>query len=213
MASSERKAYVRFKHGRFATDDPFHAFARDIVGNVNHIADQFAQRRLVWVARDASQYFEPEIGAGSITADAYYRVWQSCPFDLHVRDNGESYALRLRVRGARSAGSGTVTFRVVIASESHGRAYVLDLNNGNAGAAPSSSATHAWLDIGPSIVRLSRDQVAQASRPAQAIDEIGGDVVDAAWLRCTAEVWASTTSTASVPRLSGLQVSEYYDGP
>jgi hypothetical protein len=214
MASSERKAYVRFKDARLATDEPFHAFTREMVGNINHLADQFAQRRCAWVAIDSSQYFDPEVGAGSISADTYYRCWQSVPFDLHVRENGESYALRLRIRGARSGGSGTVSFRVAIAAESHARAYYTTLANGNVGAAATSSATHAWLEMGPALARLSTQHVSQATRVlTNAIDEIDGDAVRATWLRCTAEIWATTTSTASVPRFSGLQIDEYYDGP
>jgi len=210
MSSSERKHYLRFAHARFVGDEPFHAFARDLVGNIDHLADQFSQHRVRWVARSASHYFEPEIGAGSIVADTFYRLWQSDAFDLHVRETGESYSLRLRLRAARSAGSGTLTFRVVVAAQGIGRAYYADVSQPNVASAECSSATHAWLELHPPIVHLDLAQVIQATRASQSTDELGGEVIAGRWLRCTAEVWASTTSAASVPRLSGLQVSEYY---
>lgn len=213
-SSSERGAYVRFSQARFNGDEPLSSYSRDIVGNVNHIADQFSQVRVAWVARNASHYFEPEVG-GTPLVNTLYRLWQSLPFDLHVRETGESYGLRCRVRGARSAGSGTVSFRIVIASESHGAAYVnnADLLNPNVvQGASTSSATHAWLSLVPPLANLNADQVQQATRVPSTVDEIGGSVVAGSWLRCTAEVWAKTTDAASVPRLSGVQIAEYY-GP
>jgi len=210
MASSERKRYLRFAHSHFLANSAFHAFSRDLIGNVNHLADQFAQRRLSWVAPTSSDYFEPEIGSGSIVADTYYRVWQSLPFDLHVRETGESYALRTRIRGARSTGSGTISFAVAISAEGHGAAYYAGLGNQNVARSITASSTHAWIETASSVVRLTGDQIVQSAQDVQTADAIGGTAVSAQWLRCTAEVWAATSIAASVPRLSGLQIDEYY---
>jgi hypothetical protein len=210
MPSSERKHYLRFAHSRFAANEPFHAHARDLIGDVNHLADQFSQRRVAWVAREAAHYFEPEGGA-SIAANTFYLLWRSLPFDIHVRENGESYALRTRLRGAISAGTGTASFRVVVAAEGHGRAYYGSLSNPNVSHRVTSSTAHAWIETASSVVHLDNAMVIQATRDAPSTDEIHGVPSVTTWLRATAEVWAATSSAASVPRLSGLQVDEFYD--
>ncbi len=213
MSSSERGHFVRTYPTRLAADEPFHAgHARDLVGNVNHLADQYAQRRVAWVALAASHYYEPDIGAASVAANEWYRCWSSTPFDLHVTEAGLSYALRVRVRAARSAGSGTITARAVVAAAGRGRGYYGSLDNTNVAEGASASATHAWLTMSPSdgMIYLSESQVAEAAQDVATTDQIPGDTVTAQWLRCTVEVWARTTDTGSIPRISGCQVDEFY---
>lgn len=211
MASSELGYIDPIDATELDGDQPAHAgMLRRLIGNINHIADQYAQRRVSW-APIAGIYFEPEVGAASIATGTYYRCWRSTAFDLHVTQASTSYALRCRLHGARSGGAGTVTFRLVVAAEGFGRAWVFDTSNENVSACTTSSATHAWLTLSPATIVLTPTMIAQARmRNAPALDSVGGDAQSGEWLRCTAEVWASTTSTASVPRASGLVVDEYY---
>jgi len=220
MPSSELGWYEDFDPGRVDANRPAGAgHFRRLIGNIDHLADQAAQRRVNWWPISGI-YFAPE--ETSITAGIFYRCWQSCPFDLHVvaqndPDTGEigalsSYGLRVRLHAAISTGSALATFRVVVAGQGLGRAIATasSITAPNVAEASTASTTAAWLTPGPAVISLDEDAVDHARQTVTVQNVVGGVDDVAQWLRCTAEVWASTANASSVPRVSGLIVDEYF---
>lgn len=218
MPSSELGWYEDFNPDRENSARPVSAGVfRRLVGNINQIGDQASQRRVNWWPI-SGVYFEPETTA-TLVANTWYRAWHSAPFDLHLYTPvgaGElrSYGLRTRLSGAASALAGTCEFRVVIAAENTG---AIDAST-PAVVSPSTNVSmffttstgHAWLTPDRAITYLDASHCTRAARDISVSNIIGGASSLTSWLRCTCEVWAFTSATASVPRVSGVIVDEYW---
>lgn len=220
MPSSELALYERFGPGRDDGDWPAHAGElRRLIGDIDHLADQYAQRRVEWWPI-SGKYFEPEVAIADTTT--WTRCWTSGPFDLHVyAPSGavgaasailRSYALRTRLHGAISTGTGTARFRVAVALQGAGAQYTQAafVTASNVAEFSTASTTHGWLDAERSVTFLDSDAVAQARSAVIVQNAIGGPPDAALWLRCTAEVWASTSVVGNTPRVSGLVVEEFF---
>lgn len=223
--SSELGYYERFDPSRVDTDRPASAgLLRRLVGNANHIADQYAQRRVVWLPI-SGVYYEPEV---AVVANTVQRLWSSTPFDLHVVEKVDpagvssglrSYGLRIRLHAACSASGGLAIFRVVVAATGRGMQYVTappSESAPNRATFGVSSTSHTWYaaeygPASPQVAFLNDAQIAQARVAESVRDAPGGRSSAALWMRCSAEVWASASSGVT-PRVSGLIVDEYY-GP
>ncbi|MGE0400848.1 MAG: hypothetical protein AB7T06_29325, partial [Kofleriaceae bacterium] len=119
MGTSTKGYYARFPEAQGdANDDVDTEIFRDIVDNLNHLGDQYAQTLVNW-APQSGKYMGID---ATITPaiDTYYRLWRSGPFDLHVRViDGEvrSYPLYCRLYITGNSGSFQAAFAAVVATE------------------------------------------------------------------------------------------------
>src|SRR5688500_6324068 len=116
MATSELGHYVRFAEATMASpsteEAPFSAgHARRTIGNINHLADQYAQRRIAWIRRTGEHF---GIAFPVVGDNTFYFVWASTPFDVHIAAGGESYRFRARIRTSSDDAVAAATFRVVL---------------------------------------------------------------------------------------------------
>ena len=172
------------------------------LGNLNHLADQCAQVRVKWVSPNGTGILAtmPEL-------DTFQRMWTSTAFDLHVRGDGTSYPLRVRVLAHSGDASDSATWRVVLSplGESADELHSGDVN---VAEVSDASASFTWLQ-GASLVYLDAPRVRRARARVPAINEASGAAASATWLRVQASVWgAPTDDAASIPALGGLELEE-----
>jgi hypothetical protein len=211
---------VAFPSTLLDADAPLDAvFVRDVIaGNVLHGADCAARYFVNWMAPASGvwgggavqRYIQPI----SMTSDpSWNQILRAGPFPLTVREDGTSYPIRVKVRGARSGGAGDVTFAVGVGDES-----VIDHVFEEAGDnaiifEPFTSTTPAWgvPEIPASnLIQLTRAQVDAAMRRRPTIEDTGGTATEVELAEVYVFVWAKTTDTTnSLARLHGLEVAEY----
>lgn len=211
MPSSTLGHYVRFRPSDINARDPVDSgMASRALGNLNHLADQYAQVRIKWVAPAgdslATSANEPTLASG------HQRLWTSTPFDLHVRPDGESYRLRLRwlLRGDTAFGS-TEDAHFIAALGPAGDSLSEAFAGGpNVAEHSLTSASLTWVDHGD-LLYLDADRVRRCRQIVPAINEVGGAERNALWLRCELSVWCRVEDLVSdVGALGGLELTEYY---
>lgn len=203
MATSTLGHYVRF--GTTAIDglDPVDSgMAGRALGNLNHLADQYAQVRVAWVGY-SSQYFT--YNQGQEPANGYWGlVWLSSAFDMHLRSDGTTYRCRARMRAEAAALMG---FRLVLAPV--GQHYSeMQTNDSSNVADISVDGAGAWYDAA-SLLYLDAARAHRAQQTVATADSAGGDAISARWLRAQVAVYALSDGS-TVPKLSGVQLAEYY---
>lgn len=200
MATSTLGHYVRFGETAFNGLDPMDSgMSGRALGNLNHIADQYAQRRIAWVSHGSTLTF-----AETTDDDDWGLIWSSTPFDLHVRDDGTSYRCRLRMRASSDALMG---FRVALSAAGEGAAEVWTAETSNV-ASISVNGAAAWY-AASGLLYLDNSRVRRATQSVNTIDSIGGSAIAVRWLRAQLTVWAKSDGS-STPQLSGIELDEYY---
>ncbi len=202
MATSQLGHYVRFTESALDALDPADTgMARRACGNANHLADQYAQRRIAWVGG-------PFVTVGDEPVPGqWYRLWTSHPFDLHVLPEGESYRCRLRLRVTSGDASDPATFRAVLSARGGGLAEAYR-DGANVTDVTVTQATYTWEDP-PELVYLDARLVAAAQESVSTVDSIGGEPRAPLWLRAQLSVWVEISDSASIAGLGGVQLDEY----
>lgn len=211
MPTSTLGHYVRFRASDINARDPVDSgMAARALGNLNHLADQYAQVRIKWVA-PVGRSLQTAAGAETL-ASGHQRLWTSTPFDLHVRPNGESYRLRLRwlLRGDTAGGSG-VDAHFMAAIGPAGDSLSEQFARGpNVAEHALTSASLTWVDH-PDLLHLDANLVRRCRQIVPSINEVGGAERNALWLRCELSVWCRVEDLVSdVGALGGLELTEYY---
>jgi hypothetical protein len=207
MATSTLEHYVRFGETSIDSLDPVDSGLSDrALGNLNHVADQYAQRRIGWVLW-GSNYFTHDADI-TVPANEYSRVWTSTPFDLHVRPDSTTYSCRVRLRVSSNHATATATFRATLAArgDTEGESYRAGVN---VAEIQVTQTGYTW-EQGASLIYLDTPRMrrAQTIEPAPVKNTVSGAVVSGTWLRAQLVVWAAVESGAS-PRLSGLELDEF----
>lgn len=207
MATSVLGHYVRFGESAIDEIDPVDSgMAGRALGNLNHIADQYAQRRIAWVSVDGDTL---DTDPNDIVADTPWRLYTSGEFDVHVHQTGESYRFRLRLRVQSGDASDEATFSAVLAPVGES---LVELHRAGPNVADIAviGASFTWEDAA-ALLYLDAERVTAASRSVATINEAGGDPVAGQWLRVQLTVWVSVEDTTSVASLGGVQLDEYVE--
>lgn len=206
MSTSELGHYVRFGETAIDSLDPVDTgMARRAIGNLSHIADQYAQRRIAWVSHGSTL----DTIVDTTVAGTFWRLWTSHPFDLHVQANHESYRCRVRLRVSSGSASNKATFRAVLAPYEEREAEAgLYGTRVNATEIEVTQTAYTWED-GAALIYLDAPLVGRASERATTIDSIGGEATRVQWLRAHLSVWVDVAATASIASLGGVQLDEY----
>lgn len=212
MASSELEHYVRFSPTKVygvSGDGPVDTGTSvRALGNLAHLADQFAQVRSRWVARNSSDVakIDPNV---TFVINKKFLLWTTAAFDLHLRPDGSAYDCRWRVRGARSGAAGTTTFSVGLVPLRFAEAQI-QTNDVDVSTSTTTSLTHAWLTPADALLRLPPDLVAAVRADVSTVDTVAGTERSASWLEVYAQVWGEGNNVAAAPECSGLEISEYF---
>lgn len=204
MATSTLGHYVRFGETSIDSLDPVDSGLCDrALGNANHIADQYAQRRIGWVLYGGGHFTHSKDG---VPPGTYSPVWSSTPFDLHLREDLTSYPCRVRMRVSSGHATASATFRATLAKvgETEGESYEGGVNVAEITVAQVNAT---WKDA-PNLIYLDAPRVIRARAAAPSINSVGGVVVTGTWLRAQLVVWAAQEAGAEA-RLSGLELDEY----
>ena len=206
MATSELGHYVRHTETALDALDPADTgMLVRAIGNLDHLADQYAQRRVASV-----QFGTPFVTvADEPVSGTYYRLWTSTPFDLHVTQSGESYPCRVRLNVTSGHATNAASFYAVLAPRglAETEAYRGDVNVATVSVART---TYAWEQPN-ALIYLDDSLVRLASESVSTIDSIGGSEVSARWLRVQLTVWVDVEVPASVAGLGGVELDEYLD--
>lgn len=210
MATSTLGYYARFSEAAInGLDFVDSGMAQRALGNLNHLADQYAQVRCEWVAPTGNAGIVAD--GDTLALGAYQRLWTTPPFDLHVRGEFSTYRLRVSLRVHSGDATDAATFRVVLAPVGEG-ADELFSGDDNVAEETVAGASFAWVRHAD-LLFLDAARVRRATRSVAAINEVGGATATAKWLRVEASVWVSPDDDiASVPALGGVELEEYY-GP
>lgn len=219
MATSIFKGYVRHNAGQLTDNSAFGAAqARDhLVNNANHIADSAGQVLINWTAGTSGAadsgspgYLTPTLTGGNLAAaDTYYRVTRFGPLPILVHSNGASYALRGRIRAYLSA-AGTATFRAVICTPSRSLSTRNDTAAANAFTFVTTATSDAWDNAETdNIATLTADDVSLALTEQSTLAAVGGAAVSVYVALVTVDIYAKSSATTSVPRLTGFYLAGY----
>lgn len=211
MATSRLGHYVRFGESTIDALDPFDSeTSGDILGNLNHLADQYAQVRIAWALPTGGTSYA--VAAGVAEVDGYQRLWTSTPFDMHVRASGESYKCRLRVRVAANitgVGSAPASFRFALSAPGEADDELNSAGNNRAVESVSTAGVAEWRTHS-ALIWLDAPRVVRATQAVAAIDAVSGETRSARWLRVTLTAWAHVDSIADdTAQLTGLELAEY----
>lgn len=219
MATSEDGHYTRFDESLIddgdAADTGMH---RRAIGNLDHLADQFAQNRVKWILPSGS-YFEvdPDITPGT---DTYFgtittsgdgvlnMLWKSTPFDLHVREIGETYHCRCRLRVRSNHFSNTATFRACLAPVGFSAAEVARADVNTADTNAVSGTGFSWEDV-DALMYLDDALIARATQSVSVPNAVGGEYRGATWLRVELVIVGQVNDATAEAHLDGCELTEY----
>lgn len=219
MPTSVHSGLLLSGYGLDATKAVGASIARDYaVNNLLHLADEYAQVRVAWIAPTEGEGYVTGRTA-SITADRWYPIASFGAFPIALRQDGSSYRLRVRLGGSSSGGH-AVKFRLVFAPQRD----ALDLVNTTAGdfifeTATTTSGTGAWLtgtsqgvEAWTTQVQIPPEYAATWMRETSTLSDIGGSAVGVQQCLVACSIFGSTANAASVPRLSGVYAAEFVGG-
>lgn len=230
MTTSIHSAIVPFATSLYgAAADPVDTtISRDGVANgLLHCADSYAQVRVNVMHPDYSTFNAPaayeynETAANPPTANTWYRI-EGTPFGewpLTFHSDGTPYLLRVRIAGRSSggAGSGTVTFRVVIAPANAGLGELESPSDHIFETDGTTSTSVAWLtgatrgsEAYETRMELAAARADAWTRAVNVYDAVSG--ANSAQIRqclVSAHVFAKTTNALDVPRLHALHIAEF----
>lgn len=203
--------FIRYSAAQFG-EKPFWAgFARDhLINNANHITDEAGQVLVNWCMTTTSTYLTPVMSGGLlILADTYYRICRFGPVPLLMQPDGSSRLLRGRLRGYLG-NAATATYRMVVSAASESLRVRDDTAAPNAFTFTTTGTTDAWRDADTdNVCSLSAEDMAAAAQTLSALSAVGGDAISVQVPLVVVDVYAKSTSTGSVPRLTGLYLAEY----
>jgi hypothetical protein len=204
MATTTLQRYVRFGESEINARDPMDAgMCQRALSNLNHLADQYAQHRVQWVMHSGAFYaYAPTPAEGE-----WALVWMSTPFDLHLRESGLSYAMRLRMRVSSNSAIDAATFRAVVSPVGEAVSE-RDVAGPNTGDVAITSASYSWL-APTDLLHLDARRVNRGAESAPALDTIGGTTLPTQWLRAVLTVWGKVNGPGATPRLQGVHLSEF----
>ena len=208
MASSELGHYVRFGESLIGEDDFADAgMCRRALGNLDHLADQFAQVRVasLFPSGDYASPYEASPSTGT-----FYEVWRSNSFDLHVKADGSSYPCRVRLRVTSNHASYAATFRAVLSWEGANHRAEALRNDDNVESVSTTSATVSWKQPA-GLIYLDDDRVERAREDIAAIESVGGEERTGTRLRACLVVFGSIANAAAQARLHGALVHEFFE--
>lgn len=213
MATSIYKGYIRHNAGQLTDNSAFGAAqARDhLVNNANHIADSAGQVLINWSQTTTTSYRTPTLVAGSLADDdVFYKVTRFGPVPLLLMASGSSYQLRVRMRWyLAAAGTGTA----VVAVSAAGRSLaVLDTADTatNAATFETTATVDAWDNAeDDNLISLDADAMAAAMTEQSTLTAVAGTDVSVAVPLVVVDVYAKSSATSAVPRLTGLYLAEY----
>lgn len=210
MSTSLFQGLIRSEAAEWDAQAPVDtAWARSILQNVMHSADECAQPLVNWRTSDANA------ATRVLTqASTWYAVWASAALPARLRGDGTTYPLRLRLRAARGT-AGTVDFGVCIIG---GRLTVdaaydaLSVGAPVAATASTSNGTSAWLTLSAAVINLSAGTGASTEIERSTLAEIGGAAMAVRYDAIKVVVMAkreagSSSSTSAI--LAGLHACEY----
>lgn len=206
MSTSVLGHYVRFDETAIDGLDPCDSgMLQRALGNLNHLADQYAQVRVKWVhpGPDGIAAEAPELGV-------FQRLWTSTPFDVHIRGDGSSYRMRVRLLGHSGHATHKATWRVVLSKpgEAEDELYSGDTNVAEITAA---AASFTWMQA-PSLVYLDPPRARRCMDRVTVRNAVGGPAANGIWRRVQASVWVAPIDDASFdPVLGGLEIEEYHE--
>lgn len=202
MSTSELGHYVRHTESALDALDPAGTgMARRGLGNFNHLADQFAQRRIGWSAAPFESVADEPVSG------QWYLLYTSHPFDLHVKPNGESYGCRARLRVTSGHATNKATFRAVLSARGEGLAEVYR-GGVNLAEIEVTQTVYTWQQAA-ALIYLDAPLVTRATNDVATVDSIGGSTVTARWLRAQLSVWVDVASSASIAGVGGVELDEY----
>lgn len=215
MATSEDGHYIRYQSSLVDADEPADTgIHHRAAGNLDHLADQYAQTRVRWVSHGAQHYTLDS--ALTINTTDYFLLWRSTPFDLHVGPMGpggalQTYGMRCRVLANSSSGNVAIWAAVSLPDDALFR---ITAGEADAGSALVGAGSYAWttlanLDDG-GLLRLAEPQIRRVWDAAPTVDSIGGRVVGVPWIRASISVYGTSVSGGE-PRIRGVELSEYVE--
>jgi len=212
MSFSEVSALVRMEEAQHLAEDPVDTLrARVIANNLDHLADQSAQVLVNWAVADGAGIQRATQAAGAVAS----ALWQSPAFPLRFRPDGQSYRIRLRLRG-RALTNG-VAFWVALEGAgpgaTHSTQWVRESRAAGTFAAPveafeTVSSTGAWLapENDGWVYRLdSRD----SRVVVDSLDELSGLAVAHETSMARISVYAYRLTSSPTAELTGLYAAEY----
>jgi hypothetical protein len=128
---------------------------------------------------------------------------------MTTKENGDSYGLRVRLRGYSDDAS-AVTWRLVLGAVGGGEGP--DAADVNVAEFSTSSSTDAWLDADTdNMIYLPASRMRRKS--ISVIDDSSGNTAAVRIALCELRLYAQNNDAVTVDdRFTGLYAAEYYDG-
>lgn len=198
--------------------------SRAIANNIAHACDSSGQVLECWTVSDANGVTR-SMGPGTKSTLSWHSLYHG-PHHTIRTVAGQSYTMRVRLRGRRVAASGSVRFGLAVLPAGDGawsfplQRNAFDPAYDNAEHFETSSATGAWLSPtdpfssgihGDGLLTLSESQLAQCLYSSGTSETLGGDAVFVTYHRVRVSVYVRQLSEtpAMTPYLTGLYVAEY----
>ncbi len=218
--SSDDKFYTRFDESLLDDGDFVDAgMMNRCIGNLDHLADQMSQNRVKWILDEGAGplVVDSDVtpGAGTYFGTIDGRpvlnlLWRSPAFDLHLRETGETYKCRARLRFGSADAVHTTALRVALAPPGFSDVAINDVTGPNTLQTTTQARTaHAWEDIA-SLIYLDTEWVRRASSAVSTVDSVGGEVAGATWIRAELVVAATVSNPGATAELSGVELTEYF---
>lgn len=219
MPRSAYNCVIRFDPDQLNTSDPVDtALVKDaLANNLMHLADEFCQNRVKFVARNnaltaENPYLEPQ--EASLSNDKFYRIARFGPFPLTCNSTGDAYVLRVRV-ACNSANSHLTTLRVVITGPSLSDISAADADPERTITFTTSSTSIAWIagaTLSDHLIQLRTGFVqSELLSSGRSTHDFPDDFDQGVLIyEAYADVWGKSANVvSSPPRLYGLDIAEY----
>jgi hypothetical protein len=208
MATSEWFRFVDFSDTQLDSLDPCDTgLLRQVIGNLDHLADQYAQVRVAWeLPTDAPVAFDTS-DTESVEEAVPYRLWTSCPFDLHVLPDGTTYPCRVSLKITSGSDSDAATFRAVMTRVGAGDGEHFE-DGPNATEIAITHDEITW-HLADDLIYLDSRARSRATVRVPTINAPGGTETSALWLRVTLTVWVTVNDSTSIAALRGVELHEY----
>jgi hypothetical protein len=206
VSSSLHGGRILFNPDLYQDDEAFDtAFARVLVNNALHFADEAAQVRVNWPPTATGRGIAVDIVTNGVPV--HIARFQ---FPIHVREDGSGYDLRIRLHARITQASDTITYTARISAP--GVDYDTTFDAGiTSETFDTVSTTGAWLTPdGDNIIKVPPYIIDAATRSVSTLDAVGGNPVGVLWPVVELNVFGQRDSgSTSEPELTGLYVAEY----
>jgi len=218
MSTSDDGVYTRFDESLLDDADFCDAgMLNRAIGNLNHLADQVSQNRVKWILGAGVGAYEVDSTLTPGT-DSYFSdegpinmLWRSGPFDLHMRQSGETNRCRVRVHFESEDATHTATLRATLAPLGFAEIGIGDVTGVNTVQSDARAATTpTWFDMA-NLIYLDREWVRRARESVSSVDTIGGEDVLVTWMRVELVIASSISNASAVAKLSGCELTEYLE--